>query len=123
MKLEQQVTSLELSKRLRELGVKQESYFTWIDLGMQRGCELSIGGFDKDDVSAFTVAELGEMLPSSIMREQTVYGLACCKHDEEWEILYDNTAIGILKIEMADTEAEARGKMLVYLLENKLITL
>jgi hypothetical protein len=35
MKLEQQVASLELSKRLKELGVAQTGYFNW----WQRICE------------------------------------------------------------------------------------
>jgi hypothetical protein len=29
MKIEDQVTSLELSKKLKKLGVRQESYFYW----------------------------------------------------------------------------------------------
>ena len=70
MTLEQQVCSLELAKRLKELGVQQESYFNWIlnandnwlvwDDTMRSDYET---GREKDAISAFTVAELGEMLP------------------------------------------------------------
>jgi hypothetical protein len=71
MKLEQQVTSLELSKQLKELGVKQESVFWWNVLFNSGETELenfqryktSDGSPCDDSISAFTVAELGEMLP------------------------------------------------------------
>lgn len=67
MKLEQQVTSLEISKRLKELGVKQESYFIWVEEGWRHIPFLS----DRNhgyvgSCSAFTSSELGEMLPNCI---------------------------------------------------------
>src|SRR5215813_5724748 len=73
MKLEDQVCSLELSKSLKELGVKQESYFYWneIDDNNEEGapftrCELLNYGLNSSyawSFSAFTVSELGEILP------------------------------------------------------------
>ena len=43
MTLEQQVCSLELAKRLKELGVKQESYFVWHREGSLASVELTDG--------------------------------------------------------------------------------
>ena len=84
MKLEQQVTSLELSKKLKELGVKQEGLFLWTldesydkegTLLMKDGhghyslldefCSYSFNKYNYN-CSAFTVAELGELLPSGL---------------------------------------------------------
>lgn len=157
MKIEQQVCSLELSKRLKELGVKQESLWYWVLTDLQqielaldsRGYQLE-GGYIRvptlsrpedygyrevvEKYSAFTVAELGEILPNdfghgeSFNGETTEYdewGLSfksykvnniwCCdSFDDESDVDY---------VSKADTEANARAKMLIYLLENKLITL
>jgi hypothetical protein len=85
MKLEDQiswqVSNFELSKRLKELGVKQESIFYWTDVACYHELpELPqpepmwiivnpISGKDEmseDAISAFTVAELGEGLPEKI---------------------------------------------------------
>jgi len=70
--LEKQVCSLELAKRLKELGVKQESAWYW-----KHNTESPHGKIDEwvlchygqpyevnssYHVSAFTVAELGELL-------------------------------------------------------------
>jgi len=71
MTLEDQVTSLEISKRLKEFGVKQESLWFWYEpKGLKVNPSL-ICDIDQDKVdnyeyssSAFTVAELGELLPS-----------------------------------------------------------
>jgi hypothetical protein len=132
MKLEDQVVSLELAKRLKELGVKQKSCFHWVDLNfdgkrgplkpypMHYGSEQP----EKHDLhtpiaSAFTVAELGEMLQSGMEdSHKTGFG--------HWTCAYLPSITGDGSDEVVrtsgDTEANARAKMLVYLLENKLIT-
>ena len=121
MKIEQQVTSLELSKKLRELGVKQESLFYWVegDMGGMSISQLDVHGFTKDHVhcSAFTVAELGEMLPA--MTESKYFSSDFGEHDgENWGC---NAKEAGYKFIMAKTEADARAKMLIYLIEKKLV--
>lgn len=125
MKLNQQVCSLELAQKLKTLGVKQESLFGWV--------EDDGGIFISDDpkrwiysFSAFTVAELGEMLPWMIDGR-----FVCCTkgRDGSWNIYYEKNSLGFpiegvrIDDQGADTEADARTKMLIYLLENKLITI
>ena len=128
MTLEQQVCSLDLAKRLKELGVKQDSYFYWsnkMDGSRWRTENCQFFKIDKrSDVSAFTVAELGEMLPAVVNN----YGWRVKKTEkkDKWEIKYrklKNGEMTILRQNIADTEADSRAKMLVYLLENKLINL
>ncbi len=63
MNLEQQVVNLELARRLKALNVKQESLFNWLEGIIVYG---HCGHKGNDYVSAFTVAELGEMLPSTV---------------------------------------------------------
>lgn len=121
MKLEKQVTSLELSKRLKELAVKQESYLFWkTDEDREMGTSLPylvahnsryMNSKGQIVASAFTVAELGEMLPQ-------YFGTTKVEN-----FLYEGSTVDQGNIEefSGDTEADARAKMLVYLLENKLI--
>lgn len=135
MPIEQQVCSLELAKRLKELGVKQESYFWWRNdypknpkkyenrwylipdteypiTGIHKG--VSYGGEDHL-LAAFTVAELGEMLKESC--DGVSYGFCHGTTDWHWWNKEEDD------YEQAYTEADARAKMLIHLLENKLITL
>lgn len=70
MKLEEQVVSLELAKKLRELGCDQKSLFYWNGFGavisnLDEEDQDNIEGWKgRDELwSAYTVAELGEMLP------------------------------------------------------------
>ncbi len=127
MKLENQLTNLKLSQRLEELGVKQESYFWWIDycgkkyeIGTKKEMkQCRIFRYVQNHYSAFTVAELGEMLPNNL-------------DDHKWELqitkVFDNTwytsyydKINKKYIHyQAKTEADARAKMLICILENKL---
>ena len=137
MNIEQQVCSPELSDKIRKLGGEEESFFRW---------ELQFGGevinliypnlcicphFDTQDVReyypAYTAAELGEMLPESIKIELNRYDLVTgvnnTKRGNEWWVgYYDEFERQEEKIVIQEkTEANARAKMLIYLLENKLI--
>lgn len=78
MKLEQQCVSLELAKRLKELGVKQESVFWWqvkFSSNRVRLVQNPSTGCDNDEFdwyAAFTVAELGSLLPRYVSTKKSV---------------------------------------------------
>jgi len=135
MKLENQVCSLELAKKLKELGVKQESLFYWCEYKDQFVIPIKtkpyvIFGNRKWKkellISAFTVAELGEMLPHRIPNHQKVNPYSFIDVDfyknpsgfyQGW---INNSRVTSCVI-MSDTEANARAKMLIYLIENNLL--
>lgn len=76
MKLEEQVCSLELAKKLKELGCRQESAFYWNEYKVSKDPKkwqyhLQPDFREKRSTSAFTVAELIELAN---------------KHDVEFEI-------------------------------------
>ncbi len=117
MKLEDQVCSLELAKKLKELGVGQVSSYKWYH--MMNGewylqkpeFQGAISGHH-GDYSAFTVAELGEMFPKGIKSEKLESGVFLVTHHE-----LDTHH----EYKKGKTEANARAKMLIYLIENNLI--
>ena len=111
MELSKQVTNLELSKKLKELGVKQKSYFFWylFDDGTWDIDPEVFGKWGIDKVSAFTVAELGEMLIPMVITYRSA--------KDYWECAYDPRGICLT----AKTEADARATMLIYLIENILM--
>lgn len=142
MKLEQQVVSLELSQKLKELGVDKDSALIWefdpphkfgekevsfISVRSARNLPNLYGW-----IPAYTVAELGEILPWRSKKMDTVnnaelihvkvanatgikYRTMYCDEDKS---IYAGI---VADSGLCDTEADARAKMLVYLLENKLI--
>lgn len=137
MKLENQVCSLELAKKLKELGVKQESLFyycsalkvdtrlssvsntIWLPEGIFYISEIESFDYRKD-YSAFTVAELGEMLPYSIAVNNRIQYFYCGRNvSKEWWAGYNPANVEYF---YEKTEADARAKMLIYLIENKLIS-
>lgn len=139
--MEKHVTSLEISKKLKELGVKQESEFVWADTRIDR---ISTGE-DKYmqlsyiqtkhyryKVSAFLASELGELLPNWVFivkdESNSFYCYASAETYSEyhrndqnssvpWDVDEEEDLIG----DIANTMSDAMGKMLIYLLENKLI--
>lgn len=123
MKLESQVTSLELSKRLEELGVKQESLWYWVDglsgwYLVQYDSEIDI--IASNWISAFTVAELGEILPADNGKD--VDGRTNQLQTEKYNDRYRVGFRASQELDVYDeTEANARAKMLVYIIENKIV--
>src|SRR5215470_19529204 len=67
MPLEQQVCSYELAKRLAELGVRQESVFWWVNKKVTYTGGRASHAPRHGEIAAFTVAELGEMLPDEVI--------------------------------------------------------
>jgi len=114
MELSKQVTSLELSKRLKELEIKQKSLWYWIEY-KKGDWELYLKGTEsfnfwrnKSRLSAFTVAELGEMLKETrpeLDNPFPSYGLIT----KRWFLLTEDGNIE------AKTEANARAKTIIYL--------
>ena len=129
MKLELQVVSLPLAQRLKELGVKQESIFEWCiaeggkEVDYFRAykedayyCEQDMCGWNHAYVSAFTVAEIGNLIidvDSDVI--QVTYNFV---FNVEGSHFITTTGLQILL-----TEPDLCAKMLIYLLENNLITL
>lgn len=146
MKLEDQVVSLELAKKLKELGVKQDSLFGWFllkekakklhedkDWGIAPMFRLNdeaykVRGFmvGKEIISAFTAVELGEMLPTYI----EVDGDRAWRTFNRvgyWEISYTHTRLNESKVKtpvfQSHSEADLRAQMLIYLIDHGLLKL
>ena len=153
MKLEDQVCGLELAKKLKEIGVKQDSLQYWTDIGESISGHPSIYrqvephvtsmpsmeiafAIDKkknrswvfrgisapDNVldgkledgelsvwSAFSVAELGEMLPDFIYQYKT---------SGQWAIWYVALEESSHPIYRNDTQANNLSRMLIWCIEN-----
>lgn len=131
MKLENQLTSIEPSIKLRELGVVQKSLFIYVKSEahgikpyyIETEFDLSEHIQIERVCSAYTVAELGVMLPYQLKSGSF---LKCEKYDDTWRIEYNHSCFpGDVDVGDAlpdeKTEADARANMLIYLLENKLI--
>lgn len=137
MNIEQQVVSLEYAKRLCELGVKQSSLFFHAIGGIfSRSEALPILDIN---YSAFTVAELGQLLPNSILLPTgepfNHFRIVINKfisvdenniHINNWIINYecDTTSEPLLFTKLTKNIydpnlANAMARMLIYLIENK----
>ena len=134
MKIEDQVCSLELAKKLKELGVKQESLFYWSKLSIQNeyNLELRTNIFNQeiifadctDYISAFSVGELGEFLPKELRINNMSYYYTQMTDitGKIWICFYRNSLCELKDAEGTDEiEVNARAKILIYLIENNLI--
>lgn len=148
MNLETQVLSLELSKRLNELGIKQKTLFTW-QIGADEKPVLNIsfmGEINSIDYSAFTAGELLQILPYHILSKEPepfnsyrlyISGSVIVKNPECIDpvrthiVTYRNDTYDMSK-SICENEkflyrfydensANALGKMLIFLYENGLL--
>lgn len=116
-------TSLELSKKLKEMGVKQESQFKWhwkIDTSRNQITEAEIIYYPQDIikssmVSAFLSSELGEILISK--------KVGYTQFMEAYSSVYPHELNHESERLLRMLDVESVGKMLAYLLENKIIEL
>ena len=117
MELRNQVCSLELAKKLKELNCQQDSLWYWIVDEKTKEVDLSNGKPIIKGLkfySAFTVAELGEMLPigyCSTNSGKMIKSYVCGKIESNTKDCY------------AKTEVNSRAMALIYLLEKNLIKL
>lgn len=128
MDLSEQVVSLEIAKRLKELGVSQRSIFFWSvnDKGENSYIiskkdvdTLTPLGVDLTLVSAFTVAELLEFIGNEYAVMLGPVGPSPLKYIAMWGN-DDDYPVGDFN---ANTAADALSKVLIHLLENQLLTL
>lgn len=125
MKIEDQVTSVGPSKELKELGVKQDSLWYWThknersDNWSEAALAFLVGAKYYDNAkkcSAYTVAELGEMLKqhANNLPQWNKYNMGA-----RW---FSDIYIpkGYCQVN-EETEADARAKMWIYLKKEKII--
>ncbi len=124
-----QVCSPAVAQKLKALAVPQESIWYWIPSSGGKPSLLMTAEelreyplFQVLADSAFTVGELGELLPSSIEHDGEVLAFLCLKSPRGFSVAYLlHPADRQSGIEIkAPTEAEARAQMLLYLIEHKL---
>ena len=133
MKLESQLTNREISQKLEKLGVPQDSlyYWVWCLVGEEHTkiVKKSFVNDKWDSCSAYTVAELGNILPWDILKikgGKYLTDLSVNMGHDWWSRLNacsDSENNIYNHKEVAKTEANARGLMLEYLIKNKLIRL
>jgi hypothetical protein len=113
--IESHVTSLELSKKLEALGVKQESYFLWVNNPYSDNENYKVKPYFQETTScnylaAYLSSELGEMLPKGHWQIESTAGGFRSWYEDKHYTWHENLA-------------ESLGGLLCYLIENNLIKL
>lgn len=108
MNLSQQVCALDYAKKLKELDVKQETSFYWVQ-------EFP------DAISAYTVAELGDIIPYCVDDKLDFYYPNYTKRPNYYRVQLISDTNKILVNITDDAEANLRTKLLIYLIENELV--
>lgn len=131
MTLESQVCTFEQSIRLRELGVVQQGYWYWGDRHAPHLDLLPKDQWDKkDDIfnafwyTAFTVSELGVMLPDRfkfLFSDVKITYSKCGVDSFGVFLMQQPDDIHIINFKVSHHEAHVRAEMLIHLLEKDMI--
>lgn len=133
MKLQDQVITLEQAKMLSQLGITQGlSAFFWDDYEGKEELRMNAkpeGGYSPGSCntcfSAFTVAELGVMLPFRMRDEEKRENphLRIYRGENEWHVEYHQVfSRPYIRSYAYENLSDAMAHVLIHLLENKLIT-
>lgn len=131
MKIEHQICSLEHSEKFKKLGIKQRSLFFWSKDWFSKEWQIQFANNKtiphEDCYSAFTIAELLNMLPECIYES---YDLLIGKRDNLFRIEYLEILTGntfqegeILYFFEEKNIANCASQMLLQLIEKNLITI
>jgi hypothetical protein len=135
MKLQDQFCTPEQARTLKELGIAQDNQFFFLGdkgpwLGSAKVPDDSGEHLTKilsQRVSAFSCAELGQMLPQSIVRNEQSFCLT--QYAQYWKekptlnIAYHHPILGETERQVGgSTEADARAAMLISLLTAKTVS-
>lgn len=124
MDIEDQVVSVELAKKLKEVGIgcneyQPETIWRWKALqpfGWYVGESIlrTLGEW----APAFTVAELMEQLPAVIETKAGRYRLTIEKYEPRWYVSYIGTAGDALESVLNKKLADALGEMQIWVVKN-----
>lgn len=129
MELENQVCSLELSRKLLSLGVEQDSLFYYLNIDGEGKYYIYYKDYlpeefeyEGDPISAFTVAELGEMLPKYTPNSDKPFSQQYRLEDGKYLVGHVSEHTRPMVFSFTDeNEANARAQMIICLLENGLL--
>lgn len=127
MNLRNQVCTAEQAQKLKDLGISQSAAFSWFlikdrddEVGFNRksGGSCPVCGHPTapyiQELSAFTVAELGHTLPDDVRSY---------RFEDSWQIYYpDEGGMNLFVSEDCDTEAQIRAAFLIWGLESGHLT-
>ena len=130
MTIQNQVSNLELSRKLEKLGVKQDGYWMWVKYSLWKEPKLwasdltskmkvtCFSGKLEYAISAFTVAELGEMMPITIEEKDKMYFFEIRKCEAGWLVGYvTRIRENFLKYFRDKKLVDEMAKMKIYLLK------
>ena len=116
MKLQDQVITEEQADKMKRLGIDQDALYYHTHSEKWGVMPKGSIDFSGDPSAAFTVAELGTMLPAGYDT------MRFTEHPEDRWFGYDTSGDTFPGEDCWKTEAEARGAMLIHLLETNTIT-
>lgn len=133
MTLTSLVIRRELAEKIKNLGVRQDSVFWWIqpDELVDEWIIARWTSHSRPTIAAFTSGELGEMLPAILDKDDIRYYLKSAIRGDGDFRLYDlyfkadwlHGDQNAFALDMTNkSEADGRAQMLIYLLKEGIVT-